>query len=533
MNSACGYYVVGSGPSGVIAAQTLLEGGASVTLLDVGQECEPEIRSVVEALSRQPRDAWDPAMLAKIDRSAPEAGIPRKLCYGSDFPYAEEESIGLTQEGTRCLLSHARGGLSNVWGASVLPALPDDLRDWPVGPAEMAPHYEAVARVLQIAGAHDELETLFPYHHPPRKAVGLSRQAQALLIRMRSSRPTLNAQGIHFGQSRLAVRTEAGEGGRPCQRVGRCLTGCPYGAIWNAADRLDILKRHPRFAYRNKIVVRRLEQQANGRVRIHAVLADSQEAVSFDAGRVFLGCGPLSTARIVIDSLPAHDREFRLQFQPYFLLPLLSFRRQPDVDREDLHTLAQLYIEILDAEISAHPVHLQIYTFNELAHARLRRAARWFGYFRQAVVRQLAGRLLVIQGYLDSSECRGIELRAFPDRAGGGSHLRLRAVPSPETGRKIGHVARKLLKNAGKIGAFPLLPLMQTGTPGDGNHIGGIFPMRRAPERFESDILGRLPDMPGVHIVDASVLPTLPSTTFTYTMMANARRIAMETLRHL
>ena len=396
----------------------------------------------------------------------------------------------------------------------------------------MAPHYEAVARVLQIAGAHDELETLFPYHHPPRKAVGLSRQAQALLIRMRSSRPTLNAQGIHFGQSRLAVRTEAGEGGRPCQRVGRCLTGCPYGAIWNAADRLDILKRHPRFAYRNKIVVRRLEQQANGRVRIHAVLADSQEAVSFDAGRVFLGCGPCPPPES-LSTRSAHDREFRLQFQPYFLLPLLSFRRQPDVDREDLHTLAQLYIEILDAEISAHPVHLQIYTFNELAHARLRRAARWFGYFRQAVVRQLAGRLLVIQGYLDSSECRGIELRAFPDRAGGGSHLRLRAVPSPETGRKIGHVARKLLKNAGKIGAFPLLPLMQTGTPGDGNHIGGIFPMRRAPERFESDILGRLPDMPGVHIVDASVLPTLPSTTFTYTMMANARRIAMETLRHL
>ena len=94
MNSACGYYVVGSGPSGVIAAQTLLEGGASVTLLDVGQECEPEIRSVVEALSRQPRDAWDPAMLAKIDRSAPEAGIPRKLCYGSDFPMPRRSPSG-------------------------------------------------------------------------------------------------------------------------------------------------------------------------------------------------------------------------------------------------------------------------------------------------------------------------------------------------------------------------------------------------------------------------------------------------------
>ena len=52
--------------------------------------------------------------------------------------------------------------------------------------------------------------------------------------------------------------------------------------------------------------------------------------------------------------------------------------------------------------------------------------------------------------------------------------------------------------------------------------------MRHTPTSIESDTLGQLPDLPSVHIVDASVLPNLPSSTYTYTIMANAHRIASE-----
>jgi choline dehydrogenase-like flavoprotein len=50
--------------------------------------------------------------------------------------------------------------------------------------------------------------------------------------------------------------------------------------------------------------------------------------------------------------------------------------------------------------------------------------------------------------------------------------------------------------------------------------------MRREPGKFETDVLGRPAGFNRVHVVDSTVLPTIPATTITFTVMANARRIA-------
>jgi len=50
--------------------------------------------------------------------------------------------------------------------------------------------------------------------------------------------------------------------------------------------------------------------------------------------------------------------------------------------------------------------------------------------------------------------------------------------------------------------------------------------MSRAPEKGETDDLGRLSGWSRIHIVDASVLPAIPASTITFSVMANAHRIA-------
>ena len=37
--------------------------------------------------------------------------------------------------------------------------------------------------------------------------------------------------------------------------------------------------------------------------------------------------------------------------------------------------------------------------------------------------------------------------------------------------------------------------------------------VNRSPGRLETDVLGQLPGLPGVHFVDASVFPSIPATT--------------------
>ncbi len=69
--------------------------------------------------------------------------------------------------------------------------------------------------------------------------------------------------------------------------------------------------------------------------------------------------------------------------------------------------------------------------------------------------------------------------------------------------------------------------------PGKSYHFGGSFPHRLSPVDgpLTTDAEGRLRQWSRIHLIDASVFPTVPATTFTLTIMANAHRIATESLR--
>ncbi|MGH7981149.1 MAG: GMC oxidoreductase [Limisphaerales bacterium] len=54
--------------------------------------------------------------------------------------------------------------------------------------------------------------------------------------------------------------------------------------------------------------------------------------------------------------------------------------------------------------------------------------------------------------------------------------------------------------------------------------------MRPQPSGFETDCLGRPHGWSRLHVVDASVLPSVPATTITFSVMANAHRIGSETV---
>ncbi len=517
------YYVVGSGPSGVAAAHALLSRGLPVTMLDIGHECEPERLAVARQLARLEPEAWDPALITQLRGPSPDPQQPRKLCYGSGFSYAPGTQLAVEQQGTHCLHSSAKGGLSNVWGASVLPARTEDFRDWPVTIETMASHYAATARLLGITGEHDELESKYPYYSEPSAPPSPSRQARLLLAHLRARQDRLARAGIAFGQSRLAVRTADDRQGKGCRHTGLCLTGCPYSAIWNAATLLPVLAARDGFTYRGGVQITAIESRA-GTVRIHGVSVKDGASQAWEGRKVFLACGPLSTTSIVARSLNASDCRLRLRYQPYFLLPLLALRGVRDAADERLHTLTQLYLELTDERISANPVHLQLYTYNHFIRERLERLRFLPDPLGASIRRLVEGRLLVMQGYLDSNEANGI-LVNVQDLSGS---LQLCAEPDGGIARKIRRVVSVLTRHSRDIGALPLRPLLRIGLPGEGNHIGGVFPMRRAPGRFETNTVGQLPALPGVHLVDASVLPGLPAASYTYTIMANAHRIASE-----
>jgi choline dehydrogenase-like flavoprotein len=500
------FYVVGSGPSGIAAAAALLDAGRPVTMLDVGTTCE--IDPLATRTLDSPEHRWEIGDL--------------KRAYGSTFAYALDEMGDDTQRGTRVVQSFARGGLSNVWGAAVLPARSRDCEDWPFDVRALDRSYAAVAQWMPIAAVEDDLAPEFPLHGKPEPPLRASRQAVSLLETLGAHRTSLRRAGVTFGHSRLAVRARPSDRSPGCQYTGRCLTGCPHLAIWTAGDALAGLQRREGFTYRSGFRVDRVVASGDG-VTIDGVTSQGEQQ-SIAGERVLLACGPLATARIVLHSLQQYERPIALKYQPYFLLPMLASRGTDGVESEALHTLSQVFVEITDPDVSPHTVHLQFYTYNSFIGARVHAVTRWAGPFGGPVRRALVGRLLAVQGYLHSSAAGPIDVTARYDARRARVRLDLHADAPPRPA--IERVVRTLKKHRSDFGAMPLTSQLTIGHPGDGNHCGGSFPMRTQPTALETDIHGQLADLPGVHLVDSSVLPSLPATTFTYAVMANADRIA-------
>jgi len=78
---------------------------------------------------------------------------------------------------------------------------------------------------------------------------------------------------------------------------------------------------------------------------------------------------------------------------------------------------------------------------------------------------------------------------------------------------------------------YPVIPMLRLSPGGKSYHWGGSFPHAAdRPTIFSSDRLGRIGSWERIHLVDASVFPTVPAMTFGLTVMANAHRIASESL---
>jgi choline dehydrogenase-like flavoprotein len=504
------HYVIGSGPAAVSCAMAVLNRGEEVTMLDAGFALEPDAARAVAEMSRQTPGEWGSESLARMKVLAHAGGAPRKLVYGSSYAYRRPDGYAEAEgKGVDFAPSFAIGGLSNVWGAAMLPYRQEDIDEWPIGVEELAPYYARVLEFVPLTGRLDALAALFPLYTSAFQEHTTSRQGARVLRAMERHREALNREGISFGSSRLAVETKG------CVYCGMCMFGCPYDLIYSSRHTLSRLGERRGFRYLGGVVVERFAERG-GAVAIEGRTL-SGEPVSFEGERLFLGAGPLPTTQIVMDSLEID--ETTLLDSQYFRLPLLQ-ATGGGARREELHTLAQAFIELLDPAISRRTVHMQLYTYNDIYELELRRRfGRLYPFMPAGPV---LDRMLLIQGFLHSDDSLKVRVRRR------GSRLSLHKVEDSRPRQTAGRVARKLARNSLRIGAAPLLPLLEVELPGRSFHDGGTLPMRADPQHGQTDTLGRPAGLQRVHVIDSSVFPTIPATTITLSVMANAYRIGAE-----
>jgi hypothetical protein len=523
------YCVVGSGPAAVACAHALLNAGARVRMLDAGLQLEPERRGLIAKLaSSQPEDWSATDVTAYQSGMNPDVGgVPLKLVFGSDFAYrGAAETLGIKFENTGIRPSFAFSGLSNVWGAAMMPYAATDLADWPLGSAALAPHYQAVLNFTGLAGQTDDLAEPFPLFTKNLTQLKLSAQSRHLLETMERNRDALQRAGLVFGRSRLAVRGNDSAVTGGCVYCRLCMYGCPYDFIYTSAHTAKGFEKQARFAYEPGVVVSSVREAA-GRVEIFGQRLGTREPLTWCADRVFIAAGTVPTTQILLRSLGAYDQTVMLKDSQYFLVPLLT-RRIPGATLERSFGLSQLFVELFDSAGTGKSTHVQIYSNSDLINAAVTNA---FGPLRGLLgflVRQLQERLMVAQGFLHSDSSSHIAVRLRAGESGNGDCLDVRGITNPATANTVRDVVRRLARHSRHLGARPITSMLKIADPGRSFHCGGSFPMRATPRGFESDLLGRPPGWSRVHAVDATVFPSIPATTITLSAMANAHRIGSD-----
>lgn len=519
-------YVVGSGPSGISCAYALVNKGLDVTLLDGGVELEEWRLNIIKKLQNTNSEEWDNDSINTIKGKATStvSGVSEKLSYGSNFPSQDvNKFIPFEIKSAETRLTLAKGGLSNVWGAAVLPYSQNDIDEWPITINDLEPHYKAVLSFMDISAELDDLSTLFPLYTEKYNPLRSSNQAKELMEDLNKNKLELNKRGITFGKSRVAARSFSINDKPGCVYCGLCLYGCPHELIYNSSFTLKQLQVKNNFKYIKNIVVKKVEE-VNNKVKIYFISRLNGNEDYIEASRVYLACGPFSTTKILLESLEAFDTPLIMKDSQWFLLPYIRYKKTTNVLNEKLYTLPQVFIEVLDPKISKYTINLQVYSYTDHYIEAFKNSFLGGLYpILKFPVTEIMERLLVIMGFIHSNHSSTITVTLKKEN---NNKLILQGNINNISKKIINGIVKKLLENKHYLKAFPVQGISKLKQPGSGYHSGGSFPMRMHPREFEADILGRPYGFKKVHTVDSTIFPTIPATSITLTIMANAHRIA-------
>lgn len=513
--------IAGSGPAGVAAARRLA--GRDVCVVDVGDRPAGAFpyTTLRDALDKGDQQAllgpgWE--MLANI--VDPLALHSKLRSAGTRYVASGRRFVLTGQSGETCLVgagSHAAGGMSNAWGAQLFRYGDKDLDEaggWPISAADLETQYDDLERHIGISGACDAMsgflgraESLLP---PPP----LAPCAACLLSRYGA---VARKEGLLLGRSRLAVLTEPHEGQAPCGfgETEFFATGQP--GIYTATRTLEALKAEGRIAYRPGLEVESYSESPEY-VEILARDCASGRPVSLRARHLLLACGTVQTARLVLMTRMAFGRRLPFLDHPPTLAPLFVPRMfgSPLPERSfPVQLAATLSIAGQATDM------ISIYYPGGLLYSDLLGDVPLPLDGALRILPSLLGGMLVAQIWEVS--------KPHPDNW---------LAVDPEGGIRIHYPVRqpypriaRLLREFRSIGAYSTPSLAKMSLPGWGFHYAGSLPMKRNPAEFETHPDGRLWDSKRVRVVDGSVLPSLPGKNHSFTMMANAARVADEVLR--
>jgi hypothetical protein len=529
------FIVVGSGCTGAMAAQTLLEEGACLTMLDVGFSDkkysviipDTDFVSIRNTDEQQHRyflgDDFEGIPWGPVKTGA-QLTPPRRFVV-ERVP----ELLPLDSQSFAPMESLAYGGLGSTWGLGCSVFSDREMEKAGLDKDTMHEAYQVVASRIGISAEKDDAS---PYTigilsgYLP--SMDIDSSSQKLLQKYLARKDSINREGFVLGKPALALLTQDKSGRKKVSYNDLDFYSDKEQAAWRPWMTVEQLKKQSNFRYLGNHLVLRFAEQLDG-VEVKCLNLVTNETVVHHCKKLVLAGSTLGTARIVLRSFPREEHRLPLLCNTYSYVPSLHLRmlgKGMDQKRTGFAQLVMAYDpdgENSDVSIAS------IYTYRALLLFRIVKEAP-LSFSDARIIMQYLLPAITIWGIHHPEEptpskCLWLEKDASSPT---GDKLKAEYMLSPEERSRFTQRDKQFARIMRKLGCWALRHV----DPGQGSsiHYAGTLPFSKRDLPYTIHPTGRLNGTRSVFVADGSGFRYLPAKGPTFSLMANAHCVAKEVM---
>lgn len=531
------YIVVGSGCSGAIAAQTLVEAGKQVVMLDVG-ESNPAYKTLVPNTDYLSLRKTDPEQYKYLIGENASGVVVNDTGKGAQITPSRSHMlrntdtyIPLKSSTFEPIESLGYGGLGIGWGLQCWEFSRKEIASTGMDVERTIKAYETVAKRIGISGTNDAaakftLGELKTYQKSPT----MDRNMQRIYGNYLKHRDSFEKSGFYLGRTPLALLTEKSKGNRKTYAYRDMDFYDDNGeSAWRPWMTVDELKKKSNFTYIGGFLATRFSE-TDKLTTIHGIDTKTKQPVAYGCKRLILATGALGSARIVLRSLDARGKE-SLPFlcNPYTYVPCVQPAQFGKGPEERKIGFGQLSAFLSDEGAQSDSSILTLYSYQSLMLFRIIRQAPLNLSDARPIMQYLSSGLVVtgIQHSDKHTEAKRLRLRKKPTALTGDE---LEADYTLSDQEIAGQRRRedRYLKALRKTGLYAIKRIQTE--HGSSVHYAGTLPFSTTKKPYHLDPTGKLYGTRGVYVADSSGFQFLPARGLTFTILANAHITAKNIL---
>ena len=530
------YIVVGSGCTGAMAAQTLIEKGVKVLMLDVG-ESDDAYSNIT------PRKSFNDIRTTDNNQY--------KYWLGENF-----EGIQLGKTGTGAQLTPARkyvmrnvnklmpiisdtffpmeslsyGGLGNAWGLGCCVFSDKELEAAGLPADKMKQAYQAIADRIGINAEQDDAS---PYTSSClknlQKPAEIDRNSKSIYEKYKSKKNALNGNGFYMGKPALALLTEK-KGEREAMNYNEMDFYSDNGAAYRPSLTITQLKKNSNFFYQSDALVLSFSSNSEGSI-VSYLDTKINEKKTVKCKKLILCAGTLSTARIVLRSMSGNAQRLPLLCNPYKYFTLLQPSLLGKASAESRTAFAQLAVYHDPTKSNFNVGAASIYSYHSLMLFRTIKEVP-LNFREGRKIMQLLLPAISVMGVHHPdmvSDKKYIEL-LNDNTSVSGDKLKIDYQLSIDESAQIKDREKQYSSAMRKLGCYTLKKI----DPGYGSsiHYAGCLPFSESNKAFHLNSDGKLCGTTNVFVADGSGFRYLPAKGITLSIMAFAHLTALNSLNN-